>query len=1340
MVRIKRSWQQVSAFLFLQFICREDAYSMKMRFKSLAAAVLALAITVPEVSSPLAVGTGSNGSVFQRLRIASSSTADRVSSPSEAINGGSDQTDTDEETNTADFEFDAQTGTITKYTGTAEAVVIPDEINGTEVTAIGKNAFSKNKKLTSVQFASGIRTVGERAFMQCSRLVSLQLNEGLEQIETGAFSGCTKLESVCFPSTLRTVGEMAFAANGSLKEVEFNEGLEIIGKRAFMNCKKLTSVKLAGSPDEEEVVYFPESLVQIGDQAFSACPLAGELIFGMDLGHVGHQVFDKNKEDFTIKIEEGEGNKLYFHDDLFPSAQTVLDIPQDREIMLFARAFDGKEEEAVELNAGTLELSGMPDREELNDILSEHIRLTSGFAVVGEAADGSEDTYVETPVYWELEDAAIEDGTVLNGMFEMLPDESYEGSGQDQQAIEAALKQYKVSVKLQIDEAGDDWTVSDFNYDTIEFKIDNDAGEGNLPTMEYYGVTGFSETGAKKAEYNKNLVLPDEVTVIENGKEVTKDVTGVAPEAFDKEGLESVEINVPDGCDEYIIDTSAFAYNELSSIEIPEGVMIIEAYAFRGNQIKNLYLPDTMKRTGSASFALNEISSLEVSDLVEEMQFDNMSFLGNQMTEVELPYSVKKLQQAVFGNNTGVDGKVQLYTRNPKHLTASTYIVPHSKYHDVVLASGEVDREKLAAALYASKKLEASEYQEESYKQFLSVRDAVLTVFSDDAASQEEIDAALLKLQNAQNALKENGADKSALREVISRLEKLDRTHYTDESFAVLETAILEAEDVNADKHASQQAVDDAEKALLEAEKKLELKEEAKYHTEDFIFKGTAVLGFSESGKEKFTFNKNLVIPQTTPAGENVTEIADKAFEYTGDDYIFTTDYGYSPNGLDSVVIPETVKKIGRDAFKHHKLVHLELPDGLQSIGDMAFNGNQLEEAMIPDSVTEIGTGAFSLNRIKEAKLSRSMTYVPAGIFSRNYTLTEIDLPEGITEIRESAFLGCYLKQIHIPDTVVKIERMAFMAHRMEELTIPSSVKIIGNQAFANNKKFRYLRKLTFSEGLEEIASDAFKSCLIQEVYLPRSLKVLAPNAFHDNMNDEKEVIQTHVIVNDKEQAEQLQDGDYELIWQETNTDALREMISKAEAIRQDAKYQNALEAEKKAFDEAYARACEQLEAPVSQIAADAALKTLENAVSGLNGSAEQPEQPEKPEQPGKPCEPGDENSSSTRAQSDHDDSLLVIDTLGKGSWILDEHGWWYCYPDGSYPKAEWRRGPRGWYYFDASGYMAVGWRYLGGKWYYLNETKDGFEGVMVSGRSFNGWTLNTDGSWDGKPQMELTS
>ena len=56
-----------------------------------------------------------------------------------------------------------------------------------------------------------------------------------------------------------------------------------------------------------------------------------------------------------------------------------------------------------------------------------------------------------------------------------------------------------------------------------------------------------------------------------------------------------------------------------------------------------------------------------------------------------------------------------------------------------------------------------------------------------------------------------------------------------------------------------------------------------------------------------------------------------------------------------------------------------------------------------------------------------------------------------------------------------------------------------------------------------------------------------------------------------------------------------------------------------------------------------------------------------------------------------------------KSGWTVDEIGWRYRYPDGSYPKNKWVK-LDAWYYFDETGYaFKKGWKKIDGKWYYFS-------------------------------------
>ena len=76
-------------------------------------------------------------------------------------------------------------------------------------------------------------------------------------------------------------------------------------------------------------------------------------------------------------------------------------------------------------------------------------------------------------------------------------------------------------------------------------------------------------------------------------------------------------------------------------------------------------------------------------------------------------------------------------------------------------------------------------------------------------------------------------------------------------------------------------------------------------------------------------------------------------------------------------------------------------------------------------------------------------------------------------------------------------------------------------------------------------------------------------------------------------------------------------------------------------------------------------------------------------------------------------DAAGIVNYFGltKGTWIQDSTGWWFRYPDGTWPADKWAYIGGYWYYFGKDGYRKTGWLDLNGVRYYLNE-----EGQMAVG------------------------
>lgn len=241
------------------------------------------------------------------------------------------------------------------------------------------------------------------------------------------------------------------------------------------------------------------------------------------------------------------------------------------------------------------------------------------------------------------------------------------------------------------------------------------------------------------------------------------------------------------------------------------------------------------------------------------------------------------------------------------------------------------------------------------------------------------------------------------------------------------------------------------------------------------ISDGTLKLGkglrtISECAFAYCSFSGGLTIP------EGVTEIAEGAF-------CSSSKFSSSPAPgkiTGTLTLPSTLKTIGAEAFAYEGFSgELLIPDSVTSIGANAFVqcdgfGGTLS---LSDSVKTVGESAFYLCKgFTGLKLSAGLTKIEKLSFAHMYGLkTEVVIPEGVTELGESAF-SCS----HIPS-----------------VRFPSTLKKIGKEAFYNC--FRYLDNctITFSDGLEVIGDEAFGFCYFKKaIVLPASIKSIGKKAF----------------------------------------------------------------------------------------------------------------------------------------------------------------------------------------------------------------------------------------------------
>jgi hypothetical protein len=311
------------------------------------------------------------------------------------------------------------------------------------------------------------------------------------------------------------------------------------------------------------------------------------------------------------------------------------------------------------------------------------------------------------------------------------------------------------------------------------------------------------------------------------------------------------------------------------------------------------------------------------------------------------------------------------------------------------------------------------------------------------------------------------------------------------------------------------------------------------WEVSDFTFEGKSITGFSEKGNEKFKTNKDLIIPALNESGEEITQIADRAFigdMNTKQDAAF---------GINSVKIPDTVTTIGKEAFRYNALTSIDIPDSVTTIKSLAFNANKLQSLAIPDSVTELEGGAFTLNEIADLKIPSSLKTIPAAFGYNN--LTTVTIPEGVTRIDDMTFSdnklievklpstlkylsgfnnNCF-ESITIPNTVEELGLKAFARNKMTSVVIPGNVKVIGKSAFQNSWHDKFLTSVTIEEGVEKIEPYAFSSNQLKDVELPSSIKELNGNSFYKNLGHDGKV---HLFTHDYKNPNKFEESKYHVI------------------------------------------------------------------------------------------------------------------------------------------------------------------------------------------------------------------
>ena len=194
---------------------------------------------------------------------------------------------------------------------------------------------------------------------------------------------------------------------------------------------------------------------------------------------------------------------------------------------------------------------------------------------------------------------------------------------------------------------------------------------------------------------------------------------------------------------------------------------------------------------------------------------------------------------------------------------------------------------------------------------------------------------------------------------------------------------------------------------------------------------------------------------------------------------------------LRHVVLPETVREIEHDAFRHSGLTEVIIPGaaGRVTIGDMAFFGcHALTKVTLSEGVFGLFSSAFSdCSALTEVSLPSSLTYLGDNAFSRT-ALKSLTLPEGLAVIGMGAFRETPLETVRLPDSLKVIGAFAFSCcKKLKDIRLGNGVVRIGRGSFWGCESLPYLR---LPDSLQFVEPVAFDSCFaLKTLSLPGSVE-----------------------------------------------------------------------------------------------------------------------------------------------------------------------------------------------------------------------------------------------------------
>ena len=507
--------------------------------------------------------------------------------------------------------------------------VIFQESDETEKSSvsIGYNAFKGCTSLETLTLSSNIGAIGDEAFLCCSNLEELELPEGITYLGY-SFIGGTKVKSIKIPSTVTSCGvsnSMGYGALNSVTQLEaitFADETEYIPGNICWNFVENTSLKK---------IVIPESVTEIGENAFRNCAGIEEITFGKNIRRINRNAFRECNGLKKIVFQENE-KEIEVNGELRKYPVTI-----ESGSFWYCGSL-----EAVILSSNVTEIGdyafcGCNSLEELN--LPEGVRHLGYEFIIGTKIKSLRvpSTVGSSGTNNSLDGGALNDADVEEVIFaegtKYIP-----GNICWNRVESTSLK--RIVIPESVKEIGERAFQNCSGIEEITFGKD----------IRKIGRSAFRGcNGLKRIEFQENE------KEIEVSGEIRKYPVTIEEGGFWWcESLEEVVLS------SNVTEIGNYAFCGCSSLEkinLPEGVEYLGYEFISGTKIKSLFIPSTVAASGTTNDLWG--SALGTTDSIEEVIFaDGMEYIpayicwnrdeNTSLKKVIIPESVTEIGERAF--------------------------------------------------------------------------------------------------------------------------------------------------------------------------------------------------------------------------------------------------------------------------------------------------------------------------------------------------------------------------------------------------------------------------------------------------------------------------------------------------------------------------------------------------------------------------------------------------------------------------------------------------------------------------------------------------------------------